>query len=270
MKKLNFFALALTLVTFTGCGDPRIDGTSNESMKESVQNIRESLPEPKRNEFDEAMQVLALDRLSLEDLITEGFAGADMIEDRIRRSLDGKTAEEVIEEAERIRSEREEKEKQQVLEEIRELEQKRTDAESARAQLKKFRVIRSRFYLRKREFFGKEPIIELTVENGTDLAVSRAYFEGTLASPNRSVSWHRDEFNYSIPGGLEPGEKATWYLAPNMFSDWGTVDAPADAVFTVTVEQLDGPDGKALYTTRGFSQHDRERLRELKKTYGVE
>ena len=117
---------------------------------------------------------------------------------------------------------------------------------------------------------GKQPIIELTVKNGTSEAVSRAYFEGTLASPKRSVPWHKDTFNYGISGGLEPGEEASWSLAPNMFSDWGKIDAPKDAVFTVTVEQLDGPDGEPIYSTRAFSEHDQERLDELKKEYGVE
>lgn len=33
-----------------------------------------------------------------------------------------------------------------------------------------------------------------------------------------------------------------------MLSDWGRVDAPDDAVFTVTAERLDGPDEKALFS----------------------
>ena len=55
-----------------------------------------------------------------------------------------------------------------------------------------------------------------------------------------------------------------------MFSDWGKVDAPADAIFTVTVEQLDGADGEPIYSTRELSERDLERLNELKKKYGVE
>jgi len=115
---------------------------------------------------------------------------------------------------------------------------------------------------------GKQPIIELTVKNGTGHVVSRAYFEGAIASPDRSVPWHKDTFNHSISGGLEPGEVATWSLIPNMY--WKTVDAPADAVFTVTVEQLDGANGETIYSTREFGERDLERLSELKIKYGVE
>ena len=146
----------------------------------------------------------------------------------------------------------------------------RDKAEQAKQQLDKFQVVRSRFYMRERQYLGEQPIIELTVKNGTDQAISRAYFSGTIASPDRSVPWHEDQFNYSISGGLEPGEEATWTLAPNSYSDWGKVDAPADAVFTVMVEKLDGPDGKVLYSTRGFSERDQERLAELKQQYDVD
>ena len=269
MKKLFLAGFAIALTVFVGCSDPKIDSSSDESMKASVEKVRKSLPESKQQEFDEAMQVLALSQVDLKDLFAQGATGVGNVEGKVRQSLDGKTGEQVIAEADRIRAERKERERQQALEEIRELESKRINSEKAREELKKFQVIRSRFYLREQEFMGKQPIIELTVKNGTGQAVSRAYFEGTIASPNRSVPWHKDTFNYGISGGLEPGEEATWNLAPNMFSDWGKVDAPKDAVFTVTVEQLDGPDGKPIYSTREFSESDLERLDELKKQYDV-
>jgi len=270
LKNIKLIWLAFILTSLAGCNDPKIDASSNDSMKASVQKVRESLPEPKRKEFDEAMQILAFSQIDVKDLFTQGAAGLGNIEGKVKDSINGKTGEQVIAEAERIRAERKEREHQQALEEIRELETKRTKSESAREELKKFQVIRSRFYMQEREFMGKQPIIELTVKNGTGKAVSRAYFEGTIASAGRSIPWHKDTFNYSISGGLESGEEAAWGLAPNMFSDWGKVDAPADAVFTVTVEQLDGADEQPIYSIREFTEHDSERLKELKKKYGVE
>ena len=270
MNYLRVLGVVIAFTVIAGCSDPKIDASSDEAMKASMEKVRESLPEAKREDFDESMRLLAFSQIDMKDIFAEGAAGVGNIEGKVRQSLDGKTGEQIIAEAERIRVERKERERQQALEEIRELEAKRVKSESAREQLKKFQVIRSRFYMREQEFMGKQPIIEMTVKNGTDQAVSRAYFEGTLASPDRSVPWHKDTFNYSISGGLEPGEEATWNLAPNMFSDWGKVDAPADAVFTVTVQQLDGADGKPIYSTREFDEHDLERLNELKKKFGVE
>lgn len=267
MRIAYFSLLAVMLIILSGCSKPAINASSEDSMKKSIEKMRESLPESKRAEFDEALQVLAFSKVELKDLVAEGTAGIGSVGDKVRQTLDGKTAEQIIAEAGRIQAERKERERQQALDEIRELEQKRIKAESAISQLMKFKVLRSRFYKRRQEYSSPQPIIELTVQNGTDQAVSRAYFEGTLASPGRSVPWHKAVFNHSISGGLEPGEKATWHLIPNMFSDWGTVNAPPDAVFTVTVERLDGPDGELLFSTDEFTDSDRERLAELKKKY---
>ena len=71
---------------------------------------------------------------------------------------------------------------------------------------------------------GKEPMIELTVKNGTSETVSCAYFEGAIASPGRSVPWYKDTSNYEIQGGIEPGETATWELAPNQLHQRQTSD----------------------------------------------
>lgn len=260
MNCIKVFVVLVVFSILAGCSDPKIDASSDEAMKASVEKVRKSLSETKQNDFDEAIQVLVFSQIDMKSLFSKNAAEAGSLEGKARELLDGKTGEQVIAEAERVRTERKEREHQQALEEIRELEKKREKSEIAREQLKNFNVLRSRFYMREREFMGKQPIIELTVRNGTDQAVSRAYFEGTLASPDRSVPWHQGMFSYSIPGGVEPGEEATWNLAPNMFSGWGKVDAPSDAVFTVTVEQLDGANGEPFYSTRKFGERERDRF----------
>ena len=160
--------------------------------------------------------------------------------------------------------------REQALDEIRALETKRVESESTYEQFRKFQVVQAQFIMSEQVFRGRQPIIVLTVKNGTDQAVSRAYFQGTLASPGRSVPWYKGRFNYRISGGLEQGEEATWHLGPSMFSGWGNGDAPADAALTVTVENIDGADNKSIYSIRAFTERDRERLDELKKQYSVE
>ena len=268
MRNIKFFGYILIFIFATGCGEPTIDASSDESMKTSVDKIRETLSDSKQKEFDDAMKVIAFSGIDIKDFFAESATNSGNLEREMRQSLDGKTGAQVIDEAERINSERKKQERKQALSEIQELELKRTNSDIAQDKLKKFKVERSRFYFREQEYSGKEPIIELTVLNGTDQAISRAYFEGTLISPNRSIPWIKDTFNYSISGGLEPGERASWTLAPNMYSDWGKVDAPSDAVFTVIVEQLDGANDEPIFSIRDFSEEDEERLNELKKKYG--
>lgn len=158
--------------------------------------------------------------------------------------------------------EQEAKKKAQAEAEITELEKKRAESESAKVELSKFVVSKARFKKVKR-YFDLAPVIELTVKNGTDKAISAVYFMGTLASPGRSVPWLKESFSYKISGGLEPGESANWNLAPNMFSEWGKVEGAPDMVLTVEVLRLDGADGNELHSVT-FSDDDQKRLDALK------
>ena len=269
MEFRNLAVGILALIIVAACTEPTVDTHSDESIKQSVSDVREALPEAKRSDFDEAIQILLFSELDLSSIFGGDAVDESDIDKMMRQSLDGKTGEQIISEAAVIKVERQAREKQQAIAEIKELEEKKLASEQASEALKKFTVERSRFYMKEQRYGGPEPIIELTVKNNTKYAVSRAYFEGTIASPNRSVPWLKETFNYSIAGGIEPGEEASWSLAPNMFSEWGTVDAPSDAVFTVTVERLDGADNEALFSKDIFDDYDQKRLQQLKDEFEI-
>lgn len=269
--------ISLLLLVFAwGCSEPTIDTSSDEAMSRSIERVRESLPEEDRERFDQAIEQLSMSEISWADIMSAGSeGGAETIAAKVKDRLSGKTGEEILAEAaeiqaerEREQQERERQQREQALQEIAELQAKVEQAEEHRKQLSAFEVERSRFFKESRRFGGPQPIIELTVRNGTEHAVSRAFMVGTLASPGRSVPWLEEDFNYDISGGLEPGESATWRLAPNMFSDWGSVKAPEDAVFTVEVTKLNGPDGETLFDSKGLSEYEQKRLEKLTEEYG--
>jgi len=261
--------LSLLSLLLIGCSQKRIDSTSEESMKSSIETIKETLTEEKKVEFEEAIKAISLAEIGN---IFEAAANKEGIQRKIKDKLNGKTADEIIAEGNRIITERKKKEHEQLVSELeeknnelKELENKMNEAETAKANLEKFKVLRSRFYYQKSSFL-EEAVIELTVKNETDKAVSRAYFEGTLATPGRTIPWVQDSFNYQISGGLEPGEKTTWKLTPNMFSDWSK--APKDKgnlVLTVNVTRIDGADEQPIYNSE-FSDYDKERMDKLKQT----
>lgn len=268
MNYKHIIGMSFLVIALVACSKPTIDTSTDEAMKASIEKVRNSLSEERKAKFDEAMKVVAFSNLDFKELFAGGAAAASSLEGKMKQSLQGKTAEDIIAQAESVKKERAEKEKEQALSEIKELIAKQVNTEKAKIELAKFRVERSRFYKKRQEFMGPQPIIEISVINGTSHAVSRAYFKGTISSPGRSVPWLKDDFNYEIPGGLEPGEKATWHLSPNMFSNWGSVDAPSDAVFTVEVEQLDGANKESIFSIKDFSEEDAKRLAELKKQFG--
>lgn len=260
--RLTIATLPLLLV---GCGPATIDASSDAAMKESMVDVRNGLDETERAEFDKSLQMILMDAAVPGGNIFAA-AGRDpsVAQATLRSSLDGKTATDVNAMASSIRVARAEKQREQVLGEIAELQEKKVRAEAATGELAKFAVTRSRFY-REEGYLGKQSVVELGVTNGTPHAVARAYFEGTLASPGRSVPWVKDTFNYPIAGGLEPGETAEWKLKPSSISTWARAEAPEDAVLTVTVTRLDGADGKALFDAAGFNDDAQKRLDVLKQ-----
>ncbi len=260
MKYLIVVCAVLSL-SFIGCGSPRIDASSDERMKESIAAVKQSLGDEERKEFEESLKILALSDV---DNLLQLAADPNGMQRRLKEKLDGKSAREVIADAKKVKAERRARQREQIVREVNELQEKRKRALEAEAQLKSFAVDRSRFYFNQ-SGFRRQAVIELSVRNGTTHAVSRAYFHGVLATPGRSVPWVEEDFNYSISGGLEPGESATWQLVPNMFGEWDKAPIDRDdMVLTVTVTRIDGPQGEPVFDAQ-FPESDGTRLEELKR-----
>lgn len=263
----KLFAVAVPALLIAGCGEPKLDGSSEVALKKSVQEISQKLPADKKSQFESDLKLIALSGMDV-PAIMRGEKKTSDLTTGLLSSLDGKTVDEVSSAATAIRIAREVKEKEQAIIEIEELKKKKVDSELAKNELRKFTVSKSRFYLQEEKYSPRpKPIIEVTVKNGISAAISRAYFKGTIASPGRSIPWLVEDFNYEISGGLEPGEEQSWTLAPNMFSDWGKVNAPADAVFTVEVVRLDGSDKKAMFGSSLFTEENQKRLDLLTTKY---
>jgi hypothetical protein len=263
-NQLIIFGMSILLLA--SCAK-KIDGSSEESMRTSIEAIKKSLSDAEKKEFEEAMLLIMFHGFDFGRLLKED--GYENKSADFNSKLDGKTAADVIAEGKRIKEKIASQKKEKAKTEIAGLYEKRAIAEAARIKLAKFEVIKSRFYKTKNGtyYITDEPVIELTVRNGTDQAISRAYFKGTLSSVGRTVPWLKEDFNYQISGGLEPGEEATWRLSPNMFSEWGKVNAPKDAVLTVEVVKLDDSKGVELYSTDIFGEDEEAKLSELLSTY---
>ncbi|MEQ9867444.1 DUF6694 family lipoprotein [Pectobacterium aroidearum] len=268
LKMKRILGISLIVLSLVGCNEPKIDASTNDSMKASISKVRESLPESKRSQFDEALKVAVFSQINFKELMQAGMTNnSSVIEEKMKQSLNGKTGEQIISYAATLKLEREAKEKEQAVQEIKELEEKKSSSITSLESMKSFKVVRSRFRMEKQKYGSDQPIVSLSIENNTGKAISRAYFKGVIASPDREVPWFSDAFNYQISGGLEPGEKADWELAPNKFSSWGKVSAPADAIFTVSVIRLDGADGNPILGDVNFTEKDQKRLDELKNKY---
>jgi hypothetical protein len=117
-----------------------------------------------------------------------------------------------------------------------------------RALTERIAVADARFWFHAQQIGGDEPIISFTLENNGKIAIKRVFMEGTLQTPGRSVPWLKETFNSEVRGGIEPGEKHKFDLAPNRFGEWGKVpkDAVGTAVLTLRLLAFENPSGQKL------------------------
>ena len=86
---------ALFLFIIAGCGDPGLDGTSEETFQASLATLKAPLSEPEQQRLD---QILEGFEFLFSDNVIGVLDNSENVKNRIRSRLDGLTAEELIEE----------------------------------------------------------------------------------------------------------------------------------------------------------------------------
>lgn len=101
MKKMIISALAVLLLA--GCNDPKIDATTEDTLKSSLQEVRNSLDEADKPRFDKAVEVVALSNISIPELLQAKEKENDaFIQNKFKETLNGKSGKEVISLADEI------------------------------------------------------------------------------------------------------------------------------------------------------------------------
>lgn len=268
MKAVFLFFIAIFIfigvLVSLSLNSPKLDASTEEKMQASLEKMKNSLDDDEREKVADALQVLIFSSLDFNDLLS-GKADPKSMTTNALKEHNGKNARQLIEAAELVKVERKNEQRKQAIEEIKDIEQKLRSLADARITLSKVEVIKSKFYIKKGIYSSDYPVIEITIKNSTDKPISRIYFDGTVASPGRSVPWVKDDFNYDIKGGLEPNETANWSLSPNRFSDWGSTNIPKDAILTVKVVKIDDAEGKEIASLDEDNKDTLERLKKLKE-----
>jgi len=265
---LRLSALSLSALVLVGCSDPKVDTSSMPAAVVSIEKVRESLPTYKRDEFDTALKIIAMSSFNGIDLFNPQRMNAAEIAESANAYMHGLTGDEIIERADEMLRQRRAREREQALRTLNRLEAKQTSAQQAQEHLTQISIDSARYYLSTSPYGALEPVIELTVTNGSDHAVAELMLHGVLKSPNREVAWVDETFYYAISGGLAPGESATWSLAPNRFGPWGNDQIPRNAVLTLTLLGVNNSEGEPLWDAPALTDNEAERLEELRAEYG--
>ncbi|MEC9304339.1 MAG: DUF6694 family lipoprotein [Pseudomonadota bacterium] len=265
---LRLSALSLSALVLVGCSDPKVDTSSMPAAVVSIEKVRESLPTYKRDEFDTALKIIAMSSFNGIDLFNPQRMNAAEIAESANAYMHGLTGDEIIERADEMLRQRRAREREQALRTLNRLEAKQDSAQRAQEHLAQISIDNARYYISTSPYGALEPVIELTVTNGSDRAVAELMLHGVLKSPNREVAWVDETFYYVISGGLAPGESATWSLAPNRFGPWGNDQIPRNAVLTLTLLGVNNSEGEPLWDAPALTDNEAERLEELRAEYG--
>ncbi len=276
--KVWIFGIGLVLL-LGACAEPKLDGSSQETMRQSIETITETLPAEKAEAFREATKVLLFSEVDMKSMFRralQGEDGEDLGAEMAAKGLaklDGMTVNQVIAEAEKVKGERRTRQRKILEGEVTDLEAEMADMliakekyDALQSEIAKIQVSKTKLYWRK-DRWRDNLVIEVAVTNGLDKAISRLFMQGTLATPGRSVPWLVEDFNYSVAGGLEPGESQSWSLKPNRFSgDWKKAPKDRDdVVFTVIVEDAYDAEGNPMFDT-GYDAEKFERLADKLKS----
>ncbi|WP_392567160.1 DUF6694 family lipoprotein [Halomonas sp. 707B3] len=265
---LRLSALSLSALVLVGCSDPKVDTSSMPAAVVSIEKVRESLPTYKRDEFDTALKIIAMSSFNGIDLFNPQRMNAAEIAESANAYMHGLTGDEIIERADKMLRQRRAREREQALRTLNRLEAKQDSAQRAQEHLAQISIDNARYYISTSPYGALEPVIELTVTNGSDHAVAELMLHGVLKSPNREVAWVDETFYYIISGGLAPGESATWSLAPNRFGPWGNDQIPRNAALTLTLLGVNNSEGEPLWDAPALTDNEAERLEELRAEYG--
>jgi len=93
-----------------------------------------------------------------------------------------------------------------------------------------------------------DPRISFTVVNKSPVTISKVYLTGVLKARGRAVPLAAHDFDFSIPGGLQPGERKHFDLEATSYGDWSSVTKPEsrNAVFLLTLKALDDAQGARI------------------------
>ena len=265
---LRLSALSLSALVLVGCSDPKVDTSSMPAAVVSIEKVRESLPTYKRDEFDTALKIIAMSSFNGIDLFNPQRMNAAEIAESANAYMHGLTGDDLLERADEMLRQRRAREREQALRTLNRLEAKQDSAQRAQEHLAQISIDNARYYISTSPYGALEPVIELTVTNGSEHAVAELMLHGVLKSPNREVAWVDETFYYVISGGLAPGESATWSLAPNRFGPWGNDQIPRNAALTLTLLGVNNSEGEPLWDAPALTDNEAERLEELRAEYG--
>lgn len=264
MKKLILPALAVMMLA--GCNEPEIDTTTEETMKSSIQEVRNSLDDADKPRFDKAIEVVALSNISIPELLQAKEKEDDQfIQNKFKETLNGKSGEEVIKLATEIENKKQAEQRVAAQSELKALEEKQAHRELATEKLRTFEFKSSRIEYGK-EVNGDAPAtLIITMINPEKTSISGVHYAIERYIDGKAYPETVKTFYYEFPEAIAAGQKGEVVLSLGNKSAWAKDEHMEPSSFFAWLFRADGVDKKPVYDVSSFNENDKARLMELKQ-----
>lgn len=250
-----FFAAALS-----GCGELKLDGSTDESLAESIHAMVRSVPQAERERLTQAIHAAAESSLHLEWLRSaaegRGFPSGAVLIPAARDRHDGMTIPELHERAAVLRLE-------WLEQEITMAEARRGNSQFAQETLAEVGIVDAKL-VRERFMLGWRNLVEVTVHNGFSRAIGTLEFHGVYGVPGREIPLTDGPIRIEFPGGIEPGETLTETTA-NLGSPWIGLEPAPGATLRLELQRVAGADWSTIHRSAWWTYPDEERLEAMRE-----
>jgi hypothetical protein len=249
-----------------GCGEAALDGSSISALDESIAKVASKMPSDQRFQFNRDIEV-----------IKSYYANTNS--DQMLFNLNGKSAMDIMSEADNIRAQLKIEVDQLAAEEMHkayqeELRAKREvllgnikpmkENKAEATDFARFLVDASTLHAASQTDDGSVAnSIDMTLTNGTKHDVYAAFFKASMTHPEHLGMLFSSPLSVVFVDPLKPGETRSLKTVPTLASDWRAIVVPDGAVFELEAHELMNIANKPIYSATNFTPEEQAHLEYL-------
>jgi len=238
MKKSLFLLIVLCL---TGCAQklPKVDGSTPETYKSSIDQVTASVPKEIEEKFNFAMGILSME--SLKEYIEDGVIMMDdelesQAKQQFQQSLHGLNYKQILARVDQVMKAKMERAREQYEEELLNALDELIALRNAEPTLAK--IITSEHQI-------SDKIISMQIENGTKHSLTELWFLGLVAPKEDQLPSTRfATIDFDKP--LVPGEKRTVTIPLEEKNGWTSTDYLAVPRITLVIVRAEDTKKKVI------------------------
>ncbi len=262
--------IAMALVACSSGLDRKIDGSTEKAFETSLAAMKKSAKADEVARLDDALLVLAISNVSIG--FEGGILGAfkmisakrpEQLLDQLGSVVDGRTGREIIKDGQKRKADEIAKQLGRIETEIAKLAKLRDEYASTKGILAPIRIVEPR--LRFNSVGSQQmSVIDFTVNNGSDIALTNLYLRGTVAEAATGKVLFTDDINYKLSAApLLQGESKSLRLPHTTPGKWNAPNVWGKDNLTFGIDVINAENLAGQKLAAAFTRKDIERMAAL-------